>query len=24
LDCIRLAAEVLTYETRRFEQVYGT
>jgi pyruvate kinase len=24
LDCIRLAAEVLTYETRRFEQAYGT
>ena len=24
LDCIRLASEVLTYETRRFEQVYGT
>jgi pyruvate kinase len=24
LDCIRLAFEVLTYETRRFEQVYGT
>jgi len=24
LDCIRLAREVLTHETRRFEQVYGT
>jgi pyruvate kinase len=24
LDCIRLAHEVLTHETRRFEQVYGT
>jgi len=24
LDCIRLAAQVLTYETRRFEQAYGT
>jgi pyruvate kinase len=24
LDCIRLASEVLTYETRRFEQAYGT
>jgi pyruvate kinase len=24
LDCIRLAFEVLTYETRRFEQAYGT
>jgi len=24
LDCIRLACEVLTYETRRFEQAYGT
>ncbi len=24
LECIRLASEVLTYETRRFEQVYGT
>jgi pyruvate kinase len=24
LDCIRLAAEVLTHETRRFEQAYGT
>jgi len=24
LDCIRLAAEVLAYETRRFEQDYGT
>jgi pyruvate kinase len=23
LDCIRLAREVLTHETRRFEQVYG-
>jgi pyruvate kinase len=24
LDCIRLACQVLTHETRRFEQVYGT
>jgi pyruvate kinase len=24
LDCIRLASEVLTHETRRFEQAYGT
>jgi pyruvate kinase len=24
LDCIRLACEVLTHETRRFEQAYGT
>jgi len=24
LDCIRLASEVLTYETRRFELAYGT
>jgi pyruvate kinase len=24
LECIRLASEVLTYETRRFEQAYGT
>jgi pyruvate kinase len=24
LDCIRLASEVLTYETRRFEKAYGT
>jgi pyruvate kinase len=24
LDCIRLASEVLAYETRRFEQAYGT
>jgi len=24
LDCIRLAREVLTHETRRFEQAYGT
>jgi hypothetical protein len=24
LDCIRLATEVLTYETRRFELAYGT
>ena len=24
LDCIRLASEILTYETRRFEQAYGT
>ncbi len=24
LDCIRLANEVLTHETRRFEQAYGT
>jgi pyruvate kinase len=24
LECIRLACEVLTHETRRFEEAYGT